>query len=46
MMIIFFQGRLIKLFPGLTLRYYREEGIQGDIEKGFRNEAMLVAQKN
>lgn len=39
-------NELIKFFPGLTLRYYREEGIQGDIEKGFRNEAMLVAQKN
>lgn len=39
-------NELIKLFSGLTLRYYREEGIQGDIEKGLRNEAMLVAQKN
>ncbi|RKZ91815.1 MAG: SAM-dependent methyltransferase [Gammaproteobacteria bacterium] len=39
-------NELIKLFPGLTLRYYREEGIQGDTKKGFRNEAMLVAQKN
>ncbi|MCU7938017.1 MAG: methyltransferase domain-containing protein [gamma proteobacterium symbiont of Bathyaustriella thionipta] len=39
-------NELVKLFPGLTLRYYREEGRQGDLGKGFRNEAMLVAQKN
>lgn len=39
-------NELVKLFSGLTLRYYREEGIQGDLGKGFRNEAMLVAQKN
>lgn len=39
-------NELVNLFSGLTLRYYREEGGQGDIKKGFRNEAMLVAQKS
>jgi len=39
-------NELLELFSGLTLRYYREEGLQGDINYGFRNEAMLVAQKN
>ena len=39
-------NELLTLFSGLTLRYYREEGLQGDINYGFRNEAMLVAQKN
>jgi len=39
-------NELLNLFSSLTLRYYREEGLQGDINQGFRNEAMLVAQKN
>ncbi len=39
-------NELLTLFSSLTLRYYREEGLQGDINQGFRNEAMLVAQKN
>ncbi|MCK5696763.1 MAG: methyltransferase domain-containing protein [Gammaproteobacteria bacterium] len=38
-------NELLELFSGLRVRYYREEGLQGDIDKGFRNEAMLVAQK-
>ena len=27
------------------VKFYREEGVQGNVEKGFRIEAMLVAQK-
>ena len=38
-------NELLKLFSTLTIRYYREEGTLGDSTKGFRNEAMLVAQK-
>ncbi len=38
-------NELLKLFSGLSIRYYREEGLLGDLAKGFRNEAMLVAQK-
>ena len=40
------KNELLELFSGLTLRYYREEGVLGDLNKGFRNEAMLVAQKD
>ncbi len=38
-------NELLKLFSGLSLRYYREEGLLGQLDKGIRNEAMLVAQK-
>ena len=38
-------NELLRLFSDLTLRFYREEGRLGDIQKGFRNEAILVAQK-
>lgn len=38
-------NELLQLFNSLTVRVYREEGRQGEREKGFRNEAMLVAQK-
>ena len=38
-------NELLELFSRLTLRFYREEGTIGDINRGFRNEAMLVAQK-
>jgi len=39
------QNELLKLFSSLRLLFYREEGWVGDINHGFRNEAMLVAQK-
>ncbi len=39
------KNELLNLFSGLTIRYYREEGLLGQLERGFRNEAMLVAQK-
>lgn len=37
-------NELLALFAGLRIRVYREEGLQGDLTHGFRNEAMLVAQ--
>lgn len=40
------QNELLELFSPLRLLFYREEGRVGDISCGFRNEAMLVAQKN
>ena len=38
-------NELLQMFRSLTIRVYREEGLEGNIETGFRNEAMLVAQK-
>ena len=38
-------NELLRLFQSLHLIYYHEEGNVGDIAQGFRNEAMLVAQK-
>ncbi len=39
-------NELLQLFRPLRLIYYREEGTTGDTGKGFRNEAMLIAQKH
>lgn len=39
------KNELLNLFSDLTIRYYREEGLIGALDKGFRHEAMLVAQK-
>jgi SAM-dependent methyltransferase len=36
---------LLTLFQPLRVVVYREEGRVGDMRRGFRNEAMLVAQK-
>ncbi len=38
-------NELLSLFAGFKVLVYREEGLHGDASKGFRNEAMLVAQK-
>jgi len=38
-------GELLRVFAGLRLRVYREEGVIGDITCGLRNQAMLVAQR-
>ena len=38
-------GELLDLFAELTVRVYREEGLLGDMNQGFRGESMLVAQK-
>ena len=39
-------NELLRLFSALRIIYYREDGTVGDASKGFRNEAMLVAQKS
>jgi tellurite methyltransferase len=36
---------LLQLFSGLQILFYREEGLVGDVQKGFRDEAMLVGRK-
>lgn len=36
-------NELLQLFAGLRVLAYREEGRVGDLEQGFRDEAMLVA---
>ena len=38
-------GELLTLFAALRPLVYREEGRVGDLTKGYRDEAMLVAQK-
>jgi SAM-dependent methyltransferase len=38
-------NELLTLFAGLKVRVYREDGLLGDLGRGFRNEALLVAQK-
>ncbi len=39
------QNELLRLFASLRIIAYSEEGRIGDISSGFRNEAMLIAQK-
>jgi 2-polyprenyl-3-methyl-5-hydroxy-6-metoxy-1,4-benzoquinol methylase len=36
---------LLRLFSGLQALFYREEGCVGDVQKGFRDEAMLIGRK-
>lgn len=38
-------NELLQLFSTLHLVFYREEGTIGNLSAGFRNEAMLIAQK-
>lgn len=38
-------NELLTLFAGLQVVAYREEGRLGDLTRGFRDEAMLVAQR-
>ena len=38
-------NELLKLFPDLLLRIYREEGRVGDLSRGCRDLALLVAQR-
>ena len=35
-------NELLELFKDLRLLVYREEALIGDLDRGFRNEAMLV----
>jgi cyclopropane fatty-acyl-phospholipid synthase-like methyltransferase len=39
------ENELLRLFPGLRLVSYREEGLIGDTARGFRGEAWLIAQR-
>jgi tellurite methyltransferase len=36
---------LLNLFSGLQVLFYREEGCVGDVQKGFRDEAMFIGMK-
>ncbi len=38
-------NELLRLFEPLAVRFYREENQLGDLDNGFRNVAMLVAEK-
>ncbi|MDJ0738439.1 MAG: methyltransferase domain-containing protein [Gammaproteobacteria bacterium] len=38
-------NELLRLFAGLRVRFYRDEGRAGDLAAGFRNRAQLVAQR-
>ncbi len=39
------ENELLTLFSGLNVRVYREEALLGQHDQGWRNQAMLVAQK-
>jgi len=36
---------LLHLFSGLQVLFYREEGCVGNVQKGFRDEAMYIGRK-
>ncbi len=38
-------NELLQLFSGMQVVVYREEVLIGDVSKGFRNEAMMIARK-
>lgn len=38
-------NELLQIFTGLQIIYYREDGTVGDLNCGFRNEAMLIARR-
>ena len=40
------EGELLRLFPALQIRLYREEGLPGDTQQGLRGEAWLIAQRD
>jgi len=39
-------NELLSLFSDLTVVVFREEGLLGDIDVGFRNESLLIAKKD
>ncbi|GAB6066704.1 hypothetical protein JCM13664_00220 [Methylothermus subterraneus] len=39
------ENELLRLFPGLIVRAFRDEGRCGDLGQGFRNEAYLVGER-
>ena len=38
-------NELLQLCSGLKILVYREEGLQGNVQQGFRNQAMVVAKR-
>ena len=38
-------NELLSVCEGMNILVYREEGVQGDIQKGWRNQAMIVAKR-
>ena len=38
-------NELLRLFPGLTLRFYREEGPVGDLGRGTRDLVQFIGQR-
>jgi tellurite methyltransferase len=39
------EQELLQLFSVLQILFYREEGCIGDVQKGFRDEAMLIGRE-
>jgi len=39
------ENELLRLFPNLAVRYFRDEGALGDLDQGDRNRSVLVAQR-
>ena len=39
------ENELLRLFPNLAVRYFRDEGYLGDLDQGDRNRSVLVAQR-
>ncbi len=39
------KNELLNLCAGMEILAYREEGVQGDIQRGWRNQAMVVAKR-
>jgi tellurite methyltransferase len=39
------EQELLQLFAGLQVLFYREEGRVGDLEQGFRDEAMFIGRR-
>jgi len=39
------EQELLQLFSGLQVLFYREEGCVGDVQQGFRDEAMFIGRR-
>ena len=39
------KNELLGFFEDWKLIFYREEGMIGDLSRGFRNQAMIISQK-
>lgn len=39
------RNELLSVYDGMDILAYREEGLQGDVQKGWRNQAMIVAKR-